>query len=251
MTQSEAAIQTKLSVSIVMPVKDETEGLGQAIEYVVSLESDEIQEVIIVVGAITVPETRKAAEHFQERLPGLVRIVAQDLPGLGGALRSGFASVRGTHAVTLFGDLESDPATIPSMVEMARLHSGAIIVASRWIPGGGFENYERLKYVLNWGGQAFLNLLFGRKCSDYTFGFRLYPKTILDKYASQWEQTHHPFVLESIVKPILDSTPVREVPTIWRARSEGKSIATLGSYVKYFSLALELFFRHRSTSRAH
>lgn len=156
------------------------------------------------------------------------------IPGLGGALRKGFEEARGSHILVIFSDGEADPALAPLMIKASQENPESIISASRWIKGGGFNGYGLFKWVVNYLGQKFISTLYNSPVTDYTFGYRLYPFEVARAF--DWEESSHCFVPESILKPIRASVVVREIPAIWRGRSEGRSQMSLASYMKYIDV---------------
>jgi len=44
-------------------------------------------------------------------------------------------------------DLETEPAAIDRMVDMILETGCEGVIANRWLPGGGFTNYDPIKYV--------------------------------------------------------------------------------------------------------
>jgi len=82
--------------------------------------------------------------------------------------------------------------------------------------------YGRIKLVLNYFFQrlCFCPLVSNSRLTDFTYGYRLYPSDVLKN--SGWQESDHAFVLETILKPLLDHVSVKEVPTVWKQRKEGE-----------------------------
>jgi hypothetical protein len=92
----------------------------------------------------------------------------------------------------------------------AKANPDAVINASRWA-GGGFEGYSKVKLLANWVFQKIFAVLYGVALTDMTFGYRILP-TYLTK-TMNWEESRHPFVLETIVKALRLGVRAVEVPT--------------------------------------
>ena len=60
-------------------------------------------------------------------------------------MREAFDLARGSHAVMMSSDLETDPALVQNFIRLSKQKPRAIITASRWMRGGGFEGYNPLK----------------------------------------------------------------------------------------------------------
>jgi hypothetical protein len=77
----------------------------------------------------------------------------------------------------------------------------------------------------------------------------LFPKELVQSI--RWEELKHPLFLETIVKPLRLGVEVVEVPTTWRARTEGESQNTFLRNFVYFRIGLKTLFmpRHRILKR--
>jgi hypothetical protein len=232
------------STSVVIPVVNEATSLKEIVDCLFSEPDLLIREVLIIVCPKTTAESHKACQGLQEQYAGRIKILAQKLPFLGGALREGFWAATGSHVVVMYSDGESDPKTVRELVRNAGQNPQAIISASRWLPDSSFEGYPKLKLLMNYLFQKVFSMLYGRNITDFTFGFRIYPsllvKTIL------WQETGHAFVLESILKPLLLHTTILEIPTTWQARSEGKSQLKPSMYFRYLWIGCKLRFSFKA-----
>lgn len=238
------------SVSAIVPFVNERASIQVLVQGLLGEPRSAIGEILIVVGtrtdAATLGELRELAARDAA---GRIVICTQELPGLGGALREGVHRARGSHCLFIYADLESDPAAVPAMVAAARAQPGAVVSASRWLPGGCFEGYGRGKLVLNLLFQKLMAAAFRCRVTDFTFGFRLYPRRFLQSVA--WVETRHPFVLESILVPVVGGVPVIEVPTIWRRRQEGQSSWSPMGYWSYLGTAWRIRFGPAPAVPAH
>jgi glycosyltransferase involved in cell wall biosynthesis len=205
--------------------------------------SRDVLEYLIVLCGKTTQDCRAAAESLVAQLPQRVHIIEQQLPFVGGAIRDGFEAARGTHVIMMASDLETDPAAVPVMVAESLQQPAAIITASRWRTGGGFEGYNPLKLVLNKLFQRCFAMLYRVRLTDMTYAYRLFPKELLRSI--RWEELRHPFFLETIVKPLRLGVTVVEIPTTWRARSEGESQNTFMRNFEYFRIGLKTLFMPR------
>ena len=162
------------------------------------------------------------------------------MPFLGGAVRDVFDAAKGTHVILMSSDLETNPDTVPLLIAEARRRPAAIITATRWKEGTNFEGYDPLKLVLNKIFQAFFALLYRARLTDLTFAYRIFPTRLVRSI--RWEELKHPFCFETIVKPLRLGVEVVEVPSTWRARSEGVSHNTFLTNFVYFRPGLKALF---------
>jgi hypothetical protein len=135
-------------------------------------------------------------------------------------------------------DLETDPHLIRDFIRIARENPRVIVTASRWISGGGFEGYNRVKLLANYLFQKIFSLLYGTSLTDLTYAFRIFPTALLQAIA--WEELKHPFFLETVIKPLRLGVRVVEVPTVWKTRTEGDSQNKFFDNFDYFDIALRV-----------
>lgn len=230
-----------LTLSIILPAMDETWSLRETVQRIESTNHAEVLEYLIVLCRHTTAECRGVADELVEKYPCKVRILEQSLPYLGGAVRDAFAVARGTHVVMMGADLETNPATVPLMVDKAKLHPAAIITATRWKGGFRFDGYDLVKLVLNRIFQQFFTLLYHVPLTDLTFAYRVIPTQLVRSI--QWEELKHPFLFETIVKPLRLGVEVIEVPSFWQKRREGVTHNTFLTNFLYFRTGLKTRFR--------
>jgi hypothetical protein len=231
------------SASVVLPAINEVRSLYQTVDTIFEYSGESILEVIIIVCHKTTAAALFACNELREKYAGRIRVIPQKLPFLGGALREGLLAAGGSHAIVMFSDGESDPRSVGALISEARRNPEAIISASRWLKRNSFEGYPAVKTVFNYLFQKVFSLLYWEKITDFTFGYRIYPAPLIQ--AIEWEETRHPFVLESILKPLRLSVDVLEIPSAWKARSEGESQMKLYMYFRYLWIGLKVRITQR------
>jgi len=233
------------SASILIPALNETFLLRQTFEIILdTCDKNDIKEFIIVLCDRTTTECIKTATKIKEDFNTYpIKIYFQKKPFIGTAYQEAFELAEGSHIIMTAADMDMDPYVISRFIEISKTSPESILLASRWIPGGEFHGYNRLKLVLNYIFQKFLDVLFLTKLTDMTYGFRLYPAALMKSI--KWEETKHPFFLETSLKPLRLGTKFIEVPAIWNVRTEGTSVISLWSCFKYFKTV----FRVRTMKR--
>jgi glycosyltransferase involved in cell wall biosynthesis len=232
----------RLAASIILPLLDEAESLGKTIDILLAENGADIAEILIVVCGRTAEEALGAAEAQARRHPALVLVRRQQRPFLGGAMRDAFEWASGTHVIMMASDLETDPSSVKDLIARAR-EGYDIVTATRWKGRGGFHGYSPLKHSANWLFQKMFGLLYGTPLSDLTYGFRIFRIEWIRKI--RWEELRHPFLLETILKPLRLGARVSEIPTTWVARAEGRSHNPFWQNFMYFRIALKTRFRSR------
>jgi glycosyltransferase involved in cell wall biosynthesis len=231
-----------ISVSIILPAINETYSLQETVNIIMSTcTPEDIREFFIVLCDRSTPECIATAEAIRDSIKGIdVIIYYQQRPFVGPAIQEAFERVRGSHVIVMSTDLETDPHLVSRFIELERNCPAGIVTASRWIKGGSFTGYNGVKYVLNFIFQKILSLIFLTHCSDLTFGYRIFPVDLVRSI--RWEETRHPFFLETALKPLRLGVRFTEIPAKWKARCEGESQNTFFANFAYFRTEFRIRF---------
>ena len=232
---------TEFSVTCIVPVINETFSLQQTIDMLEQQNKADILEYILAVS-----DTKTTKESF-EVIRGLelqygdkIIVHHQKLKFLGGAIREAFEIARGTHTILMSSDLETDPNLVKDFIRLGKERPDIIITATRWKGGGGFEGYNPFKYLLNSVFQKFFSILYRTHLSDMTYGYRIFPSSLLKQI--RWEELKHSFLFETILKPLKLGVKAIEIPCKWEARKEGVSQNPFLNNFIYFRIGLKVLF---------
>ena len=237
------------NVSILLPTLNETFSFYQTVEIILDeCNTSDLCEFIAIVCDRTEKESLKSIEKSQkyaEKHGIPLHILYQTLPFAGGAVQDGMMAAKGSHTIMMAPDLETDPHSVKTFIEMAKKYPNDMITASRWLKKGSFEGYNKTKYVLNFLFQKIFSCFYGVKLSDITFGYRLAPSKLFQSI--RWEELKHPFFLETALKPIRLGVKIHEIPSDWAARQEGESQNSLLQTFKYLKIAFKVKFERKGT----
>jgi glycosyltransferase involved in cell wall biosynthesis len=233
------------SATIILPVMNETVSLEETVNIILRDVRDRVKEFLIVVCDRTTPEAMAVVNRLAQTYPDLVVVHHQKLPFLGGAMREAFDLARGSHAVMMASDLETDPNDVRVLIAEAEKNPSAIVTASRWRKGGSFQGYSKVKLLCNWVFQRSFSVLYGSRLSDMTYAYRIFPTRLVQRI--QWEELRHPFLFETLVKPLRLGVPVIEIPSAWKARIEGESQNTFFRNFVYFRTGLKTRLARRES----
>jgi dolichol-phosphate mannosyltransferase len=228
-------------ISVVLPVYSETETLRAIVTWLRETLQTQLDEITIVLSPNSQDASRRVCEalvHDDSR----IRLHTQEVnPGLGNAVREGLSRTRGNVVLLMDSDGEMEIETVLHMLAEMATGRWGMVVASRWMPGGGFSGYSRLKYRLNWLFQQCFRLLFWTPLSDLTYGFKLMRGELARGIV--WEGTLHEIACETTLKPIRLGVPVTQVPSQWTARTQGASKNTFFRNFRYLAMALTILIR--------
>jgi len=231
-------------VSVILPVINETFSLIKTVNIILNLSKKDILEIIIVVDKKTTTKSIEIINTLILQKDKLIILHLQKMPFIGGAMQEAFNLARGSHVIMMASDLETDPNLIPLLIEKSKIFPDNIITVTRWKSGGGFKNYSKIKLFANWIFQKIFSLLYWTNLSDMTYAFRIYPINIVRKI--NWQELKHPFLFETIIKPLRIGVKVIEIPGIWKARTEGVSQNTFLRNFEYFKIGIKVRFLLKS-----
>src|SRR4030095_4811741 len=119
-----------LSVSVILPVTDETFSLRQTVEIISTTCGKNIKEFIVVIYKKTTNESREVIQDLQNKMPDKIVVHTQKLPFLGGAVREAFNLCSGTHVIMMASDLETDPNLVQTLIEEEKQNPNMIVTAT-------------------------------------------------------------------------------------------------------------------------
>jgi dolichol-phosphate mannosyltransferase len=229
-------IASRVQLSIVVTVFSETFSVRETLDILLARDRGYIKEIILLVSPRASEESMVICRECAQTDPRVKILVQKNNPGIGWAYREGMKAATGNYIALMAADLETEPAAVDRMVDKILGTSCDGVIANRWLPGGGFTNYDPLKYVLNWTFQKCFKVLFWTKLGDLTFGFKILSKKIADSI--EWEGTLHEICIETTVKPIKRGYRLAQIPSTWVGRKEGRSVNTFFKNFRYVKMAL-------------
>lgn len=199
------------TVSVVIPALNEARAIGWVLQRI----PEWVDEVILVDGR-SADATELVARDL---VPNLV-VVHQPQLGKGAALRAGFAAAGGEIIVMLDADGSTDPAELGRFVRA--LQNGADFVkGSRQLPGGGSEDFTRLRSLGNQVFVRLVNLLYRCAFTDLCYGYCAFWRRNVPLLAL----TADGFEIESqlVLRAVKEGLKMTEVASVELSRRAGIS----------------------------
>jgi len=146
--------------------------------------------------------------------------------GLGPAYLAGFrrALADGAELVLeLDCDFSHDPSDVPRLVDACE--SGAdLALGSRYVPGGGTENWGLGRRIVSWGGSFYARVFLGVGIRDLTGGFKCYRRRVLETIdLDAIDSKGYAFQIETTYRTLRKGFHVVEVPIRFVDRTAGQS----------------------------
>jgi len=157
--------------------------------------------------------------------------------GLGAAYRAGMrlALDAGYHRIVeMDADGSHKPEQLPrllaALTDPRSATPGAdVVLGSRWVPGGGVENWPAHRRLLSRGGSAYSRFLLGIPARDVTGGYRAFTADALQRiHFSDVESQGYCFQIDMLRRAYGAGLTVSEVPITFVEREFGASKMTGG-----------------------
>jgi glycosyltransferase involved in cell wall biosynthesis len=199
------------TVSLVIPVRNEARNIGWVLEQV----ADEVTEIILVDGDstdVTLVTARRCRPD--------VRVVPQQGPGKGSALRTGFLAATGDIVIMMDADGSMSPSEISHYTHF--LANGYDFVkGSRFISGGSSLDITWFRRLGNRFLLTVFNSLYHGNLTDLCYGFCAFDRRYLDHL--HLSATGFEIEAEMTVRAMQAGLRIAEVPSVELPRRSGAS----------------------------
>ncbi|MEK7479494.1 MAG: glycosyltransferase family 2 protein [Patescibacteria group bacterium] len=225
-------------LDVVMPVYNEGENIGDALRALKKYVKAPIR--VCIVYDFDEDNTLPAVRNMED-LGFEIKLVKNRTKGAHEAIMTGFEASDGEAVVIYPADESYNAGIIDPMYEKFK-EGNELVVASRFMKGGGMKGGPRIKSILVIVASKILKWFVGLPASDATYGMRLMSKKLLD--AVEIESTAGwTYALELLVKCHRLRWRVGEVPAKWYRREKGTSRFNLKKwlplYLRWFFYALQ------------
>jgi len=237
-----------IHLSVVVTVYSETFSIVETIERLLRNDRGYIKEIILVISPRSSRECIDICHELENKYDCLKTYVQRNNPGLGWAIREGIQLAKGNYVALLSADLETEPEAVDRMVKKIEETGCDVVIGNRWLKGGGFTNYNPVKFILNYGFQLLFRILYRTRIGDLTYGLKILRKEMADHI--KWEGILHEICVETTVKPLKLGFKIEQVPTVWIGRKEGESKNTFLKNFRYVKLALNVLFKDKNRNRS-
>ncbi|MFZ2054494.1 MAG: glycosyltransferase family 2 protein [Candidatus Aminicenantales bacterium] len=227
-----------MKLSVIVPVYNERQTIGEIIRRVQAVDLGREKEIIVVDDGST-DGTREALQSLD--LPGLRIVLHEKNKGKGAALRTGFDRAEGDIILIQDADLEYDPREYPELLVPILDGRADVVYGSRFLGGP-----HRVLYFWHYVGNRFLttfsNMLSNLNLTDMETCYKVFRRDILKKI--NLKSPRFGFEPEITVKLAKLRCRIYEVPISYSGRdyAEGKKIGWKDGLAALFHLIRFRFF---------
>ena len=212
---------------IVLPTYNERENLRHALARIREVsQGDGIQLHTLIVDDSSPDGTGELADRLATELPDVSVLHRGGKEGLGKAYVTGFREALRMGAERIFemdADLSHDASYLPHFLRL--IDCGAdLVLGSRYVKGGGVENWGLTRKVISRGGCFYAQTILGLPLHDLTGGFKCFRRRVLETIDLQNIDTAgYGFQIEMTYRAHKLGFKIAELPIIFVDRKVGES----------------------------
>jgi len=231
----------RLGLSIIVPTYNEAENVRELIERVeASLKGLDFE--VIVVDDSSPDGTAEIAEELG-KIYGNVKVVKRPRKmGLASAVLDGMKAAKHELIAVMDADLQHPPELLPKLLEKA-MEGYDIVVASRYVEGGGIEEWGFWRRLISRGATFLAHTLLPRTrgVKDPMSGFFLIRRGVVE--GVELNPIGYKLLLEVLVRGRYER--VAEAPYVFEARRRGRSKLGLREVFDYVVFLFKLMRQRR------
>jgi dolichol-phosphate mannosyltransferase len=214
---------------LILPTYNEAENIEPLVRAaLVQLESTGLEHTVLIVDDNSPDGTGRIADRVAEESDRVRVLHRPRKQGLGRAYLAGFevALAEGADLILeMDSDFSHDPADLPRLIAAAG--AADLVLGSRYVPGGGVENWGIVRRAVSRGGSAYARLLLGVPVRDLTGGFKCFHRRVLETIDLDGVHANgYGFQIELTYRAVQAGFTVTEVPIMFRERRVGRSKMT-------------------------
>lgn len=172
--------------------------------------------------------------------------------GLGTAYIAGFtwALERGYRAlIEIDADFSHNPKELPAM--LLKLQHYPVVIGSRYVAGGGTENWSLVRKMISLGGSLYARTILGMQVRDLTGGFNVWRADVLRSIGLQSIRSEgYSFQIELKYRAFRAGYQLIEHPIMFSERREGQSKMSTRIVVEAFYRVWSFRFKRQPSLRS-
>ena len=170
--------------------------------------------------------TADEVARLQKEDPNIHLLRRPNKRGYASACRDGMRKVLAEnlspHVIQSDADLSHPPEALPLMLKLLETHP--VVIGSRYVEGGGAQNWDFGRRCLSYGGNLYARTLSGVPVRDMTAGFVGYQASVLKSLDLESITSEgYAFLMELKFTLHRRGVPFYEFPIVFMEREHGKS----------------------------
>ncbi|HET6424276.1 MAG TPA: polyprenol monophosphomannose synthase [Planctomycetaceae bacterium] len=180
---------------------------------------------ILVVDDNSPDGTAAEVQEFAANDAHVHLLLRKEKAGLGAATLAGFQWVMQRDydfLINMDADWSHPPSVLPALLDL--MSTADVAIASRYMPGGGVQNWGPHRYVMSWGVNFYSRALLGLSTRDCSGAFRCYRVSKLREIDfTRFRSRGYAFQEEILYRCRAVGCRFRETPFVFADRAVGQS----------------------------
>lgn len=231
-----------LRILLMVPTYNEAENIRPFVAAVLQAQPS---VNIVIIDDNSPDGTGRIADELAAGDPRVRVLHRPEKAGLAAAYRDGYRYALDGEwdaAFEMDADFSHDPRYLQPMIEA--LADADVVVGSRYLPGGGTQDWGPVRRALSKGGGAYARMVLGLPVSDPTAGFIAFRRPALQALLdTEVRSNGYGFQIEVKYQLYRRGFRFAEVPIVFPDRREGDSKMTWDIAVEALWQVLRLRFR--------
>jgi dolichol-phosphate mannosyltransferase len=212
---------------VCLPTYNERENLEAMIRALGEV-LDTSRDAVLVIDDGSPDGTGEIADRLGQELPWVSVLHREHKDGIGPAYIAGFRHLLAGDTELVLEmdcDFSHDPSDVPRLIAAAA--DADLVLGSRYVKGGGTENWSFLRRFVSRGGCIYAQVLLGVGVRDLTGGFKCFRRTALEAIDLGALSAHgYAFQIEATYRVLRAGLRVQEIPIRFVERRAGASKMT-------------------------
>ena len=225
-------------LSIIVPVRNESENLDEVFNYFTQ-NLQKLDFEVLIINDFSEDDTFEMAKKLSEKNNNF-KVFENKKKGLGGAINLGIVEAKGEFVAIMMADRSDSPLDLVKYWNT--LQDGyECVMGSRFIHGGKVINYPKVKLIVNRIVNMLIKYAFKIDTNDITNAFKMYRREVI-LGCQPLISPHFNLTVEIPLKAIIRGYSWKVVPISWKNRQKGEAklkLKEMGS--RYFFIVAYLW----------
>jgi len=212
---------------VCLPTYNERENLEAMVRALAEVLDTERDEVLVIDDG-SPDGTGEIADRLAGELPWVSVLHRNRKEGIGPAYVAGFRRALAEGAELLLEmdcDFSHNPRDVPRLIDASE--DADLVLGSRYVEGGGTENWGLLRRFVSRGGCLYAQVLLGVRVRDLTGGLKCFRRSTLEAIDLDALSAHgYAFQIETTYRVLRAGLRVKEIPIRFVERRAGASKMT-------------------------
>ena len=207
-------------LSIIVPVRNESENLDEVFNYFTQ-NLKKVDYEVLIINDFSEDDTFEKAKKLSEK-NNKFKVFENKKKGLGGAINLGIIESKAEFVSIMMADRYDDINDLIKYHDIISSEGYDAILGSRFMKNSKVLNYPLQKLILNRIFNSFVRIIFWNKYNDYTNAFKIYRRNVLLEIMPLISESFNIF-LEIPLKIISRNYKYKVISINWMGRIKGKS----------------------------